>query len=368
MIRYFIRWATLLFFPAVVCSQDSDYIMQIQVSYRMAANQPYQLAANYYGNFDQEPSAIVLNGLPMSRAPQQIRLQLALYSRRGLFAPDEVIINDQKLPDPRNLIYTITDPTAWPDGQPLKISLFSNRPPLDHWIDIPLIWDGQAPAPVAAAPASSSSGDLTAKSVGATNVGPGHAIQAATTNKPPTARELENFQRFGPVYYVHEPPFYKIRIGPFPGKQDALSQLVDVRHYENGAYADAFYLYESKARTAEKYMPDKTPTGYETGAYASVKGLPGSEAPAPQSYDSFQEAAGRVPPATTGVTIQLSVHVTPPDVREYSYLSDLGQVYVQKDRNIYKLKIGPFPNRKAAEAAMPQIQAAGFTGAFIERL
>jgi hypothetical protein len=367
MINDFIRWAVLLLFPAIVCSQDSDYLLHIQAYYRPAANQPYQLAYNYYGNFDREPAAIVLEGLPLSSAPRQIRLQLSLYSRRGLFAPDEVIINGQTVSDPRNPSYIINNPANWPIDKPLKISLFSNRPPLDHWIDIPLIWDGQSPA---TPPAPSGAGELTAKGVGAATVGPGHAIQAATTNKPPTARELEPFQRFGPVYYVHEPPFYKIRVGPFSSKQDALSQLVDVRHYENGAYADAFYLYEDKARTAEKYMPDiaQTPTGYETGAYTGVKGLPGSTEPAPQSYDSFQETAGQAPPATTGVTIQLSVHVAPPDVREYSYLSDLGQVYVQKDRNIYKLKIGPFRDRKAAEAAMPQIEAAGFTGAFIERL
>lgn len=363
MIRYFIRWASLLLFPAIVCSQDSDYLLHIQVSYRMAANQPYQLAANYYGSFDQEPAAIVLNGLPVSRTPQQIRLQLALYSRRGLFTPDEVMINDQILPDPRNLNYTINNPATWPADKPLKISLFSNLPPLDHWVDIPLIWDGQAPSP-AAAPSSAVAG-LTVKGVAPITVGPGHAIQATTTNKPPAARELENFQRFGQVYYVHEPPFYKIRIGPFSNKQDALSQLVDVRHYENGAYADAFYLYEGKARTVETYVPGtaETPTGYET-----AKGLPGAAEPTPQAYDSFEAGANRARAATTGVTIQLSVHVTPPDIREYSYLSDLGQVYVQKERNIYKLKIGPFPNRQAAEAAMPQIEAAGFTEAFIERL
>jgi len=171
---------------------------------------------------------------------------------------------------------------------------------------------------------------------------------------------------------LHEPPFYKIRIGTFSNKQDALNQLIDIRHFQNGAYADAFYLYEETRRnvmrTGENIV-DK-PQGYDTGTYVGEKGVPIASPSAspgrPLGYDVSNSPSNRMYYELPGISIQLSVHVTQPNLADYNYLEDLAPVYLLNEKNVYKLKIGPFPSRAAAEAVMPQIKAAGFSYAFIK--
>ena len=45
---------------------------------------------------------------------------------------------------------------------------------------------------------------------------------------------------------------------------------------------------------------------------------------------------------------------------------DAGRVYLLKYKNVYKLSIGPFASKKAAEAVIPLVQAAGFPYAFVK--
>lgn len=364
-------------FSGMVSSQETDYLLQIKVYYGDGEN--VQFVGDYYGGFDQEPANVVLNSLALSRAPQQILLRLSFYSERGLITPNEVMVNEKTMNNSADITYTIANPAFWPAGKPLTISLFANWPALDHWIDVPIAWNGRLPAPAASRdmPADDVAGGerRTAKSPLAANaqtttLSPGHAIQAATFSKPPGAEKLAEFEGFGSVYYIHEPPFYKLRIGTFPTKAEALRQLAAVRRYKNGAYSDAFYLYENKSRTVmtAPEAPEDVPTGYEAGSYQGVKGPGAAQASTstPSAYDISGAIPGRVYYEQPGISIQLSTHATPPDVRAYSYLEDLGEVYVLKDGPVYRLKLGPFPSREAAEQALPQVQAAGFQYAFVK--
>ncbi len=65
-----------------------------------------------------------------------------------------------------------------------------------------------------------------------------------------------------------------------------------------------------------------------------------------------------------GFAVQLAA-LGSPDLGKFNNLSDLGQLYYKSEGNLYKIRIGVFGSRQAAEDALATVKNRGVSGAFI---
>lgn len=67
----------------------------------------------------------------------------------------------------------------------------------------------------------------------------------------------------------------------------------------------------------------------------------------------------------SGYSVQLASLGKSPDLNKFNNVSNLGRVYDVNDGNSYKVRLGVFTTRAAAEAAAARAKQAGYSGAFI---
>lgn len=65
-----------------------------------------------------------------------------------------------------------------------------------------------------------------------------------------------------------------------------------------------------------------------------------------------------------GYAVQIAALGTP-EMDKFDYLNDLGQLYYKSEGNFYKIRLGVFNDRQAAERALATVKERGISGAFI---
>lgn len=368
MFKRFLCWIFLLLLPLLTFSQENlSKTIRFYVNvYTWDANtNQFQFSHTYEELFGDLATQVILKPINLSPAAQRIRLQLNFQSPDGIIVPEEVMIENQILPDRDNLIFTIGDPQAWFAQKNIRISVFAHRPKLDSWLEIPINWSNaqrqQVPTDYNFTPKSPAT-DL---STG--YLEPGYAVQIAAQDFKPLQRQFENLFSYGQLYYIQEASYYKIRIGSFGARQTAINLLSTIRRLNNGRYSDAFLINE----TDPLYLYDQKDASGATLLDQAVKGpsrTPDEAVPA--SYETaaqpFNPSLAFVSYEKPGVAIQLTTKVQPPNLAPYRQLEDYAPLYVLREGRVYKLKMGPFKSKSEAEAVLPMVRAAGFSSAFVK--
>lgn len=368
MFKRFLCWIFLLLLPLLIFSQENlSKTIRFYVNvYTWDANtNQFQFSHTYEELFGDLAPQVILKPINLSPAAQRIRLQLNFQSADGIIVPEEVIIENQILSDKENLIFTIGNPQAWFAKKEIQLSLFSHRPKLDSWLEIPINWSNAQGRQIPTDYNFTAKSPTTDLSTG--YLEPGYAVQITAQDLKPLRRQFERLFSYGQFYYVEEASYYKVRIGTFGDRQTALNLLSAVKKINNGRYSDAFLINE----TNPLYLYSQKDDGGAALLDQAVKGVPRTPAAdVPASYEAstqpFNPSLAFVSYEKPGVTIQLITKVQPPNLAPYRQLEDYAPLYVLREDRVYKLKMGPFKSKSEAEAVLPMVRAAGFSSAFVK--
>lgn len=146
----------------------------------------------------------------------------------------------------------------------------------------------------------------------------GYGVQLVALRDAPDLRSYEHFRKYGPVNIVQEGRWYKVQIGAFDRREDAVAAMRKIHHLEG--IPKAFVL-DYRQATADR--------------------------PVTYGYDPY--GAPRFTPKV-GYTIVVGKHAQPPQVYPYGQLAEY-DLYYKPVGKVYQVRLGSFRNvEKAAEA------------------
>jgi tetratricopeptide (TPR) repeat protein/cell division septation protein DedD len=90
-------------------------------------------------------------------------------------------------------------------------------------------------------------------------------------------------------------------------------------------------------------------------------------APSPVSAPSVSTTPSLTPadPSAQGFAVQLAALSAQPNLSAYRNLGNLGTVYAREDQGVFKVRVGVYPTRTQAEAALRTAKQQGYANAFI---
>lgn len=167
----------------------------------------------------------------------------------------------------------------------------------------------------------------------------GFAVQVAAVNQVNMA-QYTSLNNFGEVYSTEENGKYKIRVGLYTTREEAISAMNAIR---NSGYRDAFLVKEE-------------------GALMGSTDITGNQVPNSPGYPSTTESSQ---PVSSGMyKVQLAAYRNPAYF-DPSPIAGLGTIEERMKGDLTVKFIGGIPSLQQARQALAQARAAGFNTAFI---
>lgn len=169
---------------------------------------------------------------------------------------------------------------------------------------------------------------------------PGFAIQVSAVSSQPDLSKFSNLRSIASVYAKNEAGKFKIKVGNFPTREEAQRQLENVKRM---GYSGAFIV---------------TDDGFSLGGNAAVGPVVTNPNPNPPITTN--------PPVTTGgrFMIQLGAYRDPRSFNG-TRLAGMGTIQDRPRADLTVKLLCCFSSAADAYNALPRVQQAGFSGAFV---
>lgn len=304
-----IIWACLFLFSLPAFSQDINYRLEVEVLIADENSDLFIPLQNY--SYSLAPQA-ARTPIQLPSSAGRIRLQMYLLSGMNKIDIHDLLINGVKSSDRESFI--IENPLAWIQrGEPLMIVL-ADKPYSYYKLNIPLQWSNvqtgavlQARSPIPQS-FSNYSAPMTAGFPGST-VPAGYAVQIEARKDVPELMNFTDLQSFGTVYYREDPSWYRVRVGVYTTREEALQKQNAIRKLRNGAYNRALMMQEEGGPvvllpgSAAAAVPATSaiPQGYANAGVSRIE-----TTAVPQSYNNLTARGG------TAATPQAAPQPAPP--------------------------------------------------------
>jgi cell division protein FtsN len=308
-----IIWACLFLFSLPVFSQDINYRLEVEVLIADDNSELFIPLQNYSYSLAPQAARAPIQ-LPSSAG--RIRLQMYLLSGMNKIDIHDLLINGVKSSDRESFI--IESPLAWIQrGEPLTVVL-ADKPYSYYKLNIPLQWSNvqtganlQARSPIPQS-FSNYSAPVTSSFPGST-VPAGYAVQIEARKDVPELTNFSDLQSFGTVYYREDPSWYRVRVGVFPTREEAMEKQNAIRKLRGGAYSRALAMQEEGGPVV--LLPNRTaaavpatsaiPQGYANAGVSRIE-----TTAVPQNYDLTARGGIATTPQTAPPAQPQSYEVT----------------------------------------------------------
>lgn len=255
MKSYVLIWAFLLWLPFQLFSQNADYRLEMEVLIADENSDLFIPMETYtYSLAPQNYRQPVM--LPSTAG--RIRLQMYLMSGAGKVDMHDLLVNGVKSSDQESFI--IENPLAWIQrAEPLMIVL-ADKPYSYYKLNIPIQWSDvssrtpqafnttprnySAPQSYATPQSYSAPAATTVSPYQTAYIPPGYAVQLEARKDQPTLEKFTDLMPFGTVYYREDPSWYRVRVGTYNTREEALQARNVIRKVDNGAFGKAFLISE----------------------------------------------------------------------------------------------------------------------------
>jgi cell division septation protein DedD/tetratricopeptide (TPR) repeat protein len=179
----------------------------------------------------------------------------------------------------------------------------------------------------------------------------GYSIQVAASPDPLSPTQLQSFEplsKFGNLYVKQEGPITRVRLGVYPGRDEAQKNLKEVNAMP--AFRNAFLV--------EEYGADPN----------LIVGPPSTAAPVrPSEYSTANMPGKGVQLAAILYAVQIGSFAAEKtiNINDYAKAAALGNVYTKPENSLTKVRLGVWANYEDAEKAQVALQNRGFQDAMI---
>lgn len=239
-----IIWACLFLFSIPAFAQDANYRLEVEVLIADENSELFIPLQNY--SYSLAPEA-VRTPIQLPSTAGRIRLQMYLLSGMNKIDVHDLLINGVKSSDRESFI--IENPLAWIQrGEPLMVVL-ADKPYSYYKVNIPLQWSNAQVGPnlQARSPIPQSFSNYSAPVASgfpASTIPAGYAVQIEARKDLPELLNFTDLQSFGTVYYREDPSWYRVRVGVYTTREEAMEKQNAIRKLRNGAYSRALAMTE----------------------------------------------------------------------------------------------------------------------------
>lgn len=233
----------------------------------------------------------------------------------------------------------------------LKADLRIKNQELSASNQIPIVYSTET------SPKSIRKSDFTPDEYASTQPLLGYSVQLEASPDPIPNSQLkrhESLSKYGNIYVKTENAVHKVRLGIYPGREEALKNMREVNR--KSEYGDAFVVEEHGVDNSlvvgppAKSVIETTPVVYNTKS--SAKGL-------------ISKGSSTVPAILYAVQLASFDSEKPLAVKEYTSVAPMGNVYTKTENGMNKVRLGVWSNHDDAQNALERAVKLGFKDAIV---